>query len=120
MSSAARTKRASRLRAKLLRMGRSLPMNRPFQLLNRLFGSLAVAFWLGTLAAIIWQFWQLLVEKSSQTLTVKLAIQGILGAEPSFAADSLQVLYAILSGLSLVVFLGVLALTFSALAKLFS
>ena len=94
-------------------------MNSPFALLSRTFAVLAGVFWLATVLALGWQLWLILVEKSFQTLTVQAALVSMWGAVPNFSADSLQVLFAVLSGLSLVVVFGVCAMALSALARLF-
>jgi hypothetical protein len=86
-------------------------------LLNRVFALIAGVFWLATLAAVGWQVWGLLFENASQMITVRMAFERLWGAVPVFTGDSAQVIFAIVSGLSLVLFLGLCALAFSALAK---
>ena len=85
--------------------------------LNRVFALIAGVFWVATIAAVGWQAWILLVDNATQTITVRMAFERLWGGVPLFAGDSAQVIFAIVSGLSLVVFLGLCALAFSALAK---
>ena len=94
-------------------------MNSFFDWLARICGILAGILWLATLVALGWQLWLVLVLKSYHTLTLQAAIVSLWGASPNFSADSLQVLFAVLSGLSLVAVFGVFAMAFSALARLF-
>jgi hypothetical protein len=84
----------------------------------RLFAFLAGLFWLATLAAIGWQIWHFFAAQAWETLTVKMALERLWGPAPLVASDSAQVAFAIVSSLSLVLFLGLCALASSALAKL--
>ena len=77
----------------------------------------AALFWLATVGAVLWQLWHF-VSRPWQTLTVKMAWESLWGSVPTFASDQGQVLFALISGLPLVLFLGVCALAFSALTKL--
>jgi hypothetical protein len=92
-------------------------MNSLTNLLSRIFGLLAGLFWLATLAAVGWQIWYVLVDKATQMITVKMAFERLGGGVPAFTNDSIQVMVAIISALSLVLFFGLCALAFSALAK---
>ena len=92
-------------------------MSSLLSLLNRLFGVLAGIFWLATVLAVGWQVWDFFIAKATQILTVKTAIERLWGAPPTFTDDSAQIVFAIVSGLSLVLFLGLCALAFSALTK---
>ena len=86
------------------------------QLLNRIFAISAGLAWLSTFGAVLWQFWHYL-SRPWQTLNVKMAFESLWGSVPTFTSDQGQVLFALISGLSLVLFLGVCALALSALAK---
>ncbi len=86
--------------------------------LNRLFAMLAVLFWIATLGAIGWQVWIYVVETAWPILTVRMAFERLLGGVPTFTGDSGQVIFALISGVSLVLVIGLCALMCSALAKL--
>ena len=92
-------------------------MSNLLSLLNRVFAALAGIFWLATVLAVGCQVWDFFIAKATQILTVKVAIERLWGTLPTFTNDSAQVIFAIVSGLSLVVFVGLCALAFSALAK---
>lgn len=91
-------------------------MSSLLHLLSRIFGLVAALFWLAALAAVLWQLWHYL-SRPWETLSVKMAFERIWGSVPSFASDQAQILFALISGLSVVLFLGVCALALSALAK---
>lgn len=87
------------------------------QILNRIFAMLAGLAWLATVAALLWQLGHYL-SRPWETVTVKMGVEALWGSVPSFTSDQALVLYALVSGLSLVLFLGLCALAFSALAKI--
>lgn len=88
------------------------------QVLNRVFALIAALFWIATLGAVGWQGWLYITGNAWQTLTVRMAFERLWGAAPTFSSDSGQVIFALISGLSVVLFLGACALASSALAKL--
>jgi hypothetical protein len=93
-------------------------MNSLMRALNRVFAFIAAVFWLAAVAAALWQVWTFFAMWTWNTISVAMAFQRLLGSVPSFSNDSAQVIFAIVSELSLVLVLGLCALAFSALAKL--
>ena len=88
------------------------------QVLSRFFAMLAAGFWLATLGAVVWQVWVYLTQNDWPTLTVRTAYERLFGAMPTMTGDSVQVIWALISALSLVLIVGMCALACSALAKL--
>ena len=84
---------------------------------NRIFGGLAVLFWLATVAALGWQIWDFFVEGAWHWIPVKMLSDRLIGPMEMPSSDSLQVILAIVMSVSLVMFFGFLAMAFSALAK---
>jgi hypothetical protein len=87
--------------------------------LKRVFSLLAGLFWLTTFCALVWQIWFAASAGAWEMLSVKTAYERALGGLPVFTSDSAQVIFAIVSQMSLVVAFGVVALAASALAKIF-
>ena len=88
------------------------------QILNRFFVVLAGALWIATLGAVVWQVWVYFTQIGWPTLTVRMAYERLFGEMPTMTGDSFQVIWALISALSLVLFIGMCALACSALAKL--
>ena len=85
--------------------------------LNRIFGGLALLFWILCFAAVCWQLWNLISTGTWAWITVKTLSDRMFGPLAIASSDSLIVIIAIVMSFSLVMFLGLIAMAFSALAK---
>ena len=87
--------------------------------LNRIFGGLALLFWILCFGATCWQLWDFFSTGTWAWITVKTLSDRMIGPLAIAGSDSLIVITAIIMSLSLVMFFGLIAMAFSALAKAF-